>query len=93
MDLLAMRYANPLLIMDQFIKTHQFHEFTIEIITTIAKEKVRNARWEYYLAKVDNMTFEEYERRCEQPKQNGMTHKQIGNVINDSKKMLEGFVP
>ena len=96
MDLLAQRYASPFLILDEFIRLHQLHEFTLEIMKTIADEKVHDARWQYWLHKVFNdMSFEEYIRRCEQSQtqEQGMTHKEIGNVINESKKMLEGFVP
>ena len=95
MDLLAQRYASPFLILDEFIKLHQLHEFALEIMKTIADEKVQDARWQFYLHKVFDMSFDEYIRKCEQaqPKEQGMTHKEIGTVINESKKMLEGFVP
>lgn len=96
MDLLAQRYASPFLILDDFIRLHQLHEFAMEILKTIAEEKIHNARWDFWLHKVfSNMSFDEYVRKCEQSQvqEQGMTHEQIGNVINESKKMLEGFVP
>ena len=95
MDLLSKRYASPFLIMDEFIRLQQFHDFVYEILKTIAEEKVHNARWEFYLHRVWDMSFEEYVRRCEQPEQGGqyMTNEEIGNVVNDSRDMLKGFVP
>lgn len=95
MDLLSQRYASPFLILDEFIRLHQLHDFTLEIFQIISEEKVHEARWEYYLHKVFDMTFEEYVRRCEQPQaqEGNMSHEEIGNVINESKKMLEGFNP
>ena len=95
MDLLAQRYASPFLMLDEFIRLHQLHDFVIEILKTIADEKIHEARWQFYLHKVFDMSFDDYVRKCEQPKQGEqyMTHKEIGNVINESKKMLEGFVP
>ena len=94
MDLLAKRYASPFLVLDEFIRLHQLHEFIVETLKTIAEERIHEKRWEYYLHRVHGMTFEEYVRRCEEPEQKqGMSHKQIGNVINDSKMLLEGFVP
>ena len=95
MDLLANRYANPFLMLDEFIRLHQLHDFVIETLSIIADEKVHEARWQYYLHKVFDMSFEEYVRRCEQPQKHeqSMTCKEIGNVINESKKMLEGFNP
>jgi len=94
-DLLAQRYASPFLVLDEFIRLRQLHEFTTEILNAIADEKVHDARWQYYLHKVFDKSFADYVRSCEdaQVADQGMTHKEIGNVINESKKMLEGFVP
>lgn len=95
MDLLAKRYANPFLILDEFIRIHQLHDFVTETLKTIMDEKIHDVRWQFYLHKVFDMTYEEYLRKCEQPqhKANEMSHEAIGNIINDSKKMLEGFKP
>lgn len=95
MDLLSQRYASPYLILNDFIRLQQLHNFVIEIVTKIAEEKAHEARWQYYLHKVFDMSFEEYVRRCEQSQESesSMTHQEIGNVINESKLMLEGFIP
>lgn len=96
MDLLSQRYASPFLILDEFIRLHQLHDFVLEILTIIADEKVHEARWQYYLHKVfNNMSFEDYISHCEKKNTFGqqMSHQEIGNVINESKKMLEGFNP
>ena len=70
MDLLAQRYASPFLILDEFIGLQQFHEFIVEILTTIADEKIHEARWDVWLHKVySDMQFDEFVRLCEQPKQ------------------------
>ena len=95
MDLLSQRYASPFLILDEFIRLQQLHEFVVKTMKTIADEKVRETRWQYYLHRVYDMSFEEYVRRCEEPerKNQGMSHQEIGKVINDSKRMVEGFIP
>lgn len=96
MDLLATRYASPFLILDEFIKTKQLHDFTIEVLKTIAEEKIHDARWQYYLHKVvSDISFEDYVKLCEAETQTEpeMSHEEIGNTINESKKMLEGFIP
>ena len=95
MDLLAQRYASPFLILDEFIRLHQLSDFVIEILKTMAEEKKHEARWQYYLHKVYNMTFEEYVQACERQNSNeqNMTREEISDVINDSAKMLEGFNP
>lgn len=95
MDLLAQRYASPFLVLDEFIRLHQLHDFVTQTLKTMADEKVRDARWEYWLHRVSDMSFEDYVKHCErqQHEEKGMAHNEIGMVINDSKKMLEGFVP
>ena len=95
MDLLAQRYASPFLVLDQFARLHQLHDFTIEILETMAKEKAHDMRWQYYLHRVWDMSFDEYVRKCEETndKNAEMTYEEIGSVIEESKRMLEGFVP
>lgn len=96
MDLLAQRYASPFLIMDEFIRLRQFHDFIVQTMTRIADEKVQDKRWDYWLHKVfSDMTFEDYVRRCEQPPEveQKTDYAKIGSIINDSKLMLNGFVP
>lgn len=93
MDLLSQRYASPFLILDEFIRIHQLYDFVAEILKTIVDEKIHDIRWQFYLHKVFDISFEEYVRRCEQPQHEEMSHQEIGNIINDSKKMLEGFMP
>jgi len=92
-DLLAQRYASPFLILDEFNKTKQLHDFTIEVLKTIAEEKIHDARWQFYLHKVFDMSFEDYVKLCEKEPEPEMSHEEIGNTINESKKMLEGFIP
>lgn len=93
MDLLAQRYASPFSVLDEFIKLKQLHEFTVEVLNTIAEEKIHEARWQFYLHKVFDMSFEDYVKRCEKEPEPEMSYEEIGNTINESKKMLEGFVP
>lgn len=94
MDLLAQRYASPFLILDEFIRLNQLHEFLVQTLSRIADEKVHDARWQFWLHKVFNMTFEDYVRRCEEPEQETqINYAQIGGIISDSKELLNGFVP
>ena len=92
MDLLANRYANPFLILDNVIRLGQLHDFSIQILKIITEEKVQERRWEIYLHKVWNMTFEDYVNSCEsKPENHEMTEDEIKNVIEQSTNILEGF--
>ena len=95
MDLLAQRYASPFLILDEFIRLKQLHEFIVDTLTRIADEKVHNIRWEFWLHKVFDRTFEDFVRQCEEPeaKDQELDCAKIGSIISDSKAMLNGFVP
>lgn len=94
MDLLAQRYASPYLILDDFIRLRQLHEFIVNILTRIADEKVQDVRWDFWLHRVYNMTFEDYVRKCEEPeKLNEINYTEIGGILSDSKNLLDGFVP
>lgn len=97
MDLLSQRYASPFLVLDDFIRLHQLHDFVVEIFNKISKEKIEEKRWEFYIHKVyRNITFEKYIEMCEEEQRrrnaDKMTHKQIGNVIESSKRMLAGII-
>ena len=52
MDLLAKRYADPFLMLDNFIRIGQLHEFSLEIMKTISEEQEQDIRWEFFLHKV-----------------------------------------
>jgi len=95
MDLLAQRYASPFLILDEFVRLKQLHEFIVETLTRIADEKVHNARWDFWLHRVFDRSFEDYVCLCEEPeaKDKELDCAKIGNIINDSKTLLNGFVP
>lgn len=93
MDLLAKRWANPFLMLDEFIKLNQLHEMMEETMKTIADEKIHDLRWNFYLHKVfDDISFEEYVEACEKGMQNQnrqeMSHQDIGDIIADSRNMV-----
>ena len=93
MDLLSQRYASPFLLLDEFIRLNQLHEFICEVLETMAEEKVHKARWEFYLAKVYDMSFEAYVELCEKGNQEEASLDDIGDILASSKGMLEGFSP
>ena len=95
MDLMAQRYSSPFLILDNFIKLEQLHDFTAEIIKKISDEKVEQIRWDYYLHKVWNMEYAEYINSCKNRVQNtaGKTMKRETaiDIINASTDILNSF--
>lgn len=96
MDLLSQRYADPYLILDDFIRLQQLHEFFETIMQSIAEEKVQDIRWEYYLHKVWDMSFEEYVVACDKETTSmqapTLEKEDIVQIIEDSNSILDGFV-
>lgn len=96
MDLLSQRYADPYLILDDFIRLQQLHEFLEKIMQNIAEEKVQDIRWEYYLHKVWDMSFEEYIAACgrevKQEQAPTLQKEEVVQIIQNSNDILEGFV-
>ena len=93
MDLMAQRYADPYLILDDFIRLGQLHNFSIEAMRMIAEEKVNENRWQYYLHRVWNMSFEEYVSACEkkEPEMSVMQKEEALQIIQNSNSILDGF--
>lgn len=93
MDLLSQRYANPYSILDDFIQSGQLGDFTIQALKTIADEKLQEQRWQYYLHRVFDMSYEDFVLLCEKkPEKHEMTDAEKQNVIAKSTELLDGFV-
>lgn len=94
MDLLSQRYANPYLLLDDVIRLGQLHDFSIEVLQMIQKDRIQQRRWEYYLHKVwKDMSFDEYVAICEKniPEEKTMEKEEAVKIIEDSNKILEEF--
>ena len=93
MDLLSQRYANPYLILDDVIRLGQLHEFTLETMRTIAQDNIQKSRWEYYLHKVWDMSFEDYVAACEkkEPEEKTISKEEAIRIIQASNSILEDF--
>lgn len=94
MDLLSQRYANPYLILDDFTRSGQLHDFSIEVMRMISKEKIHKSRWEFFLHKVWDMSFEDYVAACEVRKDSEdviMQKEEALQIIDNSNSILEEF--
>ena len=94
MDLLFKRYASPFLFMDGYILTGRFSEFVSEFIKTNNQEKEDKFDWEFFLHKVQDMTFKEFKEHIKiNSETQNMTAKNIETTINDSLNILGNFTP
>lgn len=90
MDLLAKRYASPFLMLDEFIRLGQLHEFIKEVSDIVAEEKKESIRWEFFLHKVFDKSFSEYMADLEREERDdsGISQEVIKDIVNESEKIL-----
>ena len=87
MDLLFKKYANPFLLLDGMIETGRFAEFVIKFMELDNEDTM----WDYFLHKVYDKSFEDFKRSLHPVKK--PTFKDIKTTVNDSKSILDGFIP
>lgn len=88
MDLLFKRYASPFSFIDSLILSGRFSEGVSEIFSFLNEDK----EWEFFLHKVFDKSFEEFKNTTfVQPQE--MTADDFEATVNNSKSMLQGFVP
>ncbi len=87
MDSLYHRYASPFSFISQMIQFGRFSEFVDEFFQITQED----TKWEYFLHKVFDKSFEEF---CEsvEPKEK-MSKEQIETTVQNSKEMLNTFIP
>ena len=103
MDLLYSRYASPAEFMNLYIEQDRFGEFVSNIISLENKRKREEAEaendrmlWEAYVHSGSDKSFADYKAALLQPqekKEVRVNHAEIGQVIADSRNILQGFAP
>lgn len=93
MDLLSQRYASPFLLLDEFIHLEQLHDFFLEITDVMYQEKVEKYRWEYYLHKVFDKSYDDYIKSItsEEQESQSMDKDEIKGIVEDSQSLLGLF--
>lgn len=95
MDMIFQRYACPYELMDGMIASCRFNEWISEIVNLHNDEEVEKAQWEFFLHKVFDMSYEQYKEDCKLNQQRQVADQEFDfeATFNNSKNMLEGFVP
>ena len=73
------------------IRLGQLHEFNEEITKQIFEEKKEKYRWEYFLHKVYDRSYEEFLNGVGENTETSMTEDEIKNVIQNSESILDLF--
>lgn len=94
MDLLFKRYASPFLFVDGMIQSNRFSEFVSEFVHTINAENEERTNWEFFLHKINDMSFGEFVEEMKNDKGNqSMTSEDIESTILQSLNILNNYIP
>lgn len=88
MDCLFAKYGSPFLFIDGMIQTHRLSEFVDEFL----KIENEDRKWEFYLHKVYDKSFEEWNKSIPKAKED-ISDEQLETTIQDSKSILTTFIP
>lgn len=94
MDLLFKRYASPFLFVDGMIQSNMFSEFVSKFVHKINAENEERTNWEFFLHKINDMSFGEFVEQMKTDKENqNMTSEDIESTILQSFDILNNFTP
>lgn len=79
------------MLLNQYVATGRFEEFVIEFIKIKNEETKERVRWEFFLNKVHDMTWEEFWNTTEKPEVNEADMDKIEQQVKDSIGILENF--
>ena len=84
-----------MMLLEQMLQAGRLAEFIDELGQLMWQEKADKQRWDFWLHRVDSMSFEEYVQLCEDSmKQNGSSEKNdIEATVKHSYEMMENFHP
>ena len=84
-----------MMLLEQMFQAGRLAEFIDEIGQIVWQEKANEQRWDYWLHRVFDMTFDEYVQLCEDSiKQNGSSEKNdIEATVKHSYEMMGNFHP
>ena len=84
-----------MMLLEQMLQTGRLADFIDELGQLMWQEKADKQRWDFWLHRVDSMSFEEYVQLCEDSiKQNESSEKNdIEATVKHSYEMMENFHP
>ena len=91
MDLLFKRYASPFVLLDNLILTSSSSSFIDDLFKLINEEKEEQIRWEFFLHKVFDKSWKEFNEEVNQPIIDNEID--LGATVVKSRDMLKNFTP
>ena len=91
MDLLFKRYASPFVLLDNMILISSSSSFIDDLFNLISKEKEEKIQWEFFLHKVFDKSWKEFNDEVNQPINDEKID--LGATVKKSRNMLNNFTP
>ena len=92
MDLLHQRYASPFPFIDSMIQANKFGEFVDSFIRKIHKEKNEKLTWEFYIHRIYDKSFNEFNEELENDARNqNMSEQEVETTIQQTIDMVNEF--
>ena len=91
MDLLFKRYASPFVLLDNLILISSSSSFIDDLFNLISKEKEEQIQWEFFLHKVFDKSWKEFNDEVNQPINDEPID--LGATVVKSRDMLKNFTP
>lgn len=81
-----------MIILDKMIRVGRFTEFVQEVMKIRNREMIEKARWEYWLHRVFDMSFDEYLARVDGTEE-VLSEEVMEETIRDSMGIINDFCP
>lgn len=92
--MLFKRYANPMIILEQMIRTQRFSEFINEFVRIQNEELEDRTQWEFWLHRVFDKTWAQFLEAVEgnsSGAENMPTQDELEQTVMESKKIFSDF--
>lgn len=87
------RYSDPMVLLNQMIRTGRMYEFITELIEIRNEELDEKASWEFWLHKDFERSFAEFrDDLINNEKNASLTKKDLANIVNQSAE-IASFIP
>ena len=92
-DLLFRRYASPMQLVSQMIRTRRLEEFVMQLVEMHNDEMEDKSLWEIWLHKIFDKSFADFRNEVTGEKKAAPSAEEIKSTVKDSMNILAGFVP
>lgn len=88
------RYANPMILLNQMIKSKRFSEYVNEFVSMTNEELESQTKWEFWLHRVLDMSYADFLAKTEMnASSETVTKNELESTVKDSWDICQSFVP